>query len=861
MDDDDIICPQCNLRCPISLAFHDQEHHIDEQAIQFKDGHSLILRRDTVDKVFCCPRCQHPEPRSHSIQFHCADCPFPADTPMQPADPIPPPDHNSPPPTPPPPEDVEMHPPDAPADCETAYNDPTVLYPGADTIMMHSTYLLPNYSVVINLFHRLLICIGCHNTLSPSSAYQHLCTAHETLTKPPPGMVSALVEEHALRDPSDRVSLPHPTNHPPPAFGLHVSSRSYIKCGKCGHAYASQHGITCHMCAGGLDPPRDNATVYTQQFSAGARNSWFLVDMEQRTRAPEIDLASLLDLGVPDYNSQHVSPTLVDAKKDILITRESWDEMMRKVPPEDTRELTRLSTSDDDLHKLGPRVVAESSWIMESNSLNTFNTITLDSCKRYGRTLWSLAFNLLCQVNESSAYKPRHLYPITPEQRTALLDLLRGFRRLANDDTLSEDYSDTQREMDDDEDIELLDYDDLPSESVPELTTDDLLSSVLDDTIQRVVLALFWHEQTGQTKDKFFSPVLLFLVLSSIKLDGGLILANSITQRIAHLTYCGCGSFMLEIERLLAENPDWNFHKAHGLLKKYHTNGYVTPLVAIFQLFTLLKVIAQTEIAPCDGCWADIQRQVVDWKGVLTSRPSTVAMFFSSKPIPFDLSSDFFRDRNIADPNMNRAIGFCALDHPPNGFRELAHNYLRWLLSHPDLHLKFMYYADREIHWQPTAVKRLMDALDLLGLKIALTHQISALCLSRAKEVADMSLRNMIGSTTRNFQIILNTVALVSTLDKTSHKRLNYHLIPSASTTLLSRYILQLLVFIRPAQVFFACRFFGIDAAHRFHTALWPRVNGTLTGDMLSKHLYILGWDLQADPCCAVRGEQSGCTV
>ncbi|KAJ6538623.1 hypothetical protein B0H10DRAFT_1971461, partial [Mycena sp. CBHHK59/15] len=501
MDDDDIICPKCNLPCPISLAVHDQEHHIDEQAVLFKDGHSYILRRDAADKVFRCPRCLHPEPRSRSIQFHCADCPVPADAPMHPADLIPPSDDNSPPPPPPPgPDDVQMHPPDAPSpdappDSETAYNDPTVLYPSADTITTHATYLLPNHSVVINLYHRLLICIGCNNALSPSSAYQHLCTAHETLTKPPPGMVPALTEEYALRDPANRVTLPHPTNSPPPAFGLRVSSKPYIECGKCGHAYASQRGITSHACPGGLDPPRENTMGYAQQFSAGARNSWFLVDMEQRTPAPDIDFSSLvsrLDLGVPRLQLPAY------AKKDILIARESWDEMMRKVPPKDARELTRLSTSDDDLHKLGPRVVAyvarlqpqlrnysttvnnESSRIMEysksfpllvpyppncacrSHSLNTFNTITLESCKRYGRTLWSLAFNLLRQVDESSTYKPRHLYPITPEQRTALLDLLRAFRRLENDDALSEDYSDTQREMDDDEDIELLDYDDLP---------------------------------------------------------------------------------------------------------------------------------------------------------------------------------------------------------------------------------------------------------------------------------------------------------------------------------------------------------------------------------------------------------------
>lgn len=110
--------------------------------------------------------------------------------------------------------------------------------------------------------------------------------------------------------------------------------------------------------------------------------------------------------------------------------------------------------------------------------------------------------------------------------------------------------------MDDEEDIKLPDYDNSPSEGAPQPASNDLASSVVDGAIQHVLLTLFRHEQTGQTMDKYFSRVLLFIVLSSIKSDGGLILANSITQRIVHLTYCGQGSFMLEIERSLAANPD-----------------------------------------------------------------------------------------------------------------------------------------------------------------------------------------------------------------------------------------------------------------------------------------------------------------
>ncbi|KAJ7230425.1 hypothetical protein GGX14DRAFT_384372 [Mycena pura] len=58
------------------------------------------------------------------------------------------------------------------------------------------------------------------------------------------------------------------------------------------------------------------------------------------------------------------------------------------------------------------------------------------------KNFWSLVFNLLPQVNKSATYKPHHL----------------AFRSLKNDYAPSKDYSDTQQEIEDDENIELLDY-------------------------------------------------------------------------------------------------------------------------------------------------------------------------------------------------------------------------------------------------------------------------------------------------------------------------------------------------------------------------------------------------------------------
>lgn len=67
-DDSNTVFPRCLATCCISLHYHDQEVHIDEQVVTFPDGQSLALRRDAGEKVFQCPRCGLQELRSRSMQ-------------------------------------------------------------------------------------------------------------------------------------------------------------------------------------------------------------------------------------------------------------------------------------------------------------------------------------------------------------------------------------------------------------------------------------------------------------------------------------------------------------------------------------------------------------------------------------------------------------------------------------------------------------------------------------------------------------------------------------------------------------------------------------------------------------------------
>ncbi|KAJ7606454.1 hypothetical protein DFH06DRAFT_1486822 [Mycena polygramma] len=737
-EDEDKLCP---------------EKHIDSQDVCFPDGHAQVLQRDMQSSLFACPRCTKTDRNCRLIQLHASRCDASA-TALLPRPALPLPDPPA--PTVPAQRDVDDAPPPPiplfqPTTRGSSTPGPTPSPPTTPT-----SWLITLLSSIKHTESSFAL------ALDPSMAYNHISSAHDTLVKPPPSMIPALVKEYEIQDPA---KIPHSTDCPAPTFGLCFSPSPYFECGNCAHAYLNR---------------------YAQRFTAGPRNAWFLVDLEKSLPAPEVDFAqlvALLDLGVPDYDTQHLAPTAAESKKDILIAREGWDVIMRKMPPRDVRELTRLSTPDDEFHGLGPSVVGYIARLQpqlrkyftygQQHDLADYG-VQQDSLSEHVQhhhprelqALWPHPLVVGVQLAQASR-------PETTQQAPPLLhhncgaNVKRSWRSSPISDrpaawTMSKrTIRQHSAKWTEDEDIEILDDDESPSNDAPHLLVGDIPSSLLDKAIQRVALALFRHEQTGLHDRQVRLPVLTATV------------------------------------------------------KQYHTNGFVTPLSSLFQLFTLLKVIAQSEIAPIEGRWHDLSHQTVDWNGILVQRHKLQLPYdslikdiqgilakdvFFGKPIPPDLAADFFKGINITDPAMNPSIS-------PG-----------WLISQPDLRDRFTYFSNGEIQWRPIPVKQLMHTFDLLSLKIALAHDMGSPSLCHAKQMAELSLRNTIGSTTRNFQIILNTVTLVSLLDKTSQKQLSYRLIPSASLALLSRYMLQLLVFFQPAQIFFAQRFFGIEAAHRFHT-------------------------------------------
>ncbi|KAF7345997.1 hypothetical protein MVEN_01622300 [Mycena venus] len=146
-----------------------------------------------------------------------------------------------------------------------------------------------------------------------------------------------------------------------------------------------------------------------------------------------------------DYSNTPIVMPLRDQDQHLLLKREGWGDHISSYTPADLIESTRISTPEDALHplkdvvegyieRIQPEIVRHAAFGMQklivdvglSDNMARFNTITSDSCRKYGRFLWRLIFNLLRQLRkEGGAYK----YPITDEQAAALKALIRSMRQ------------------------------------------------------------------------------------------------------------------------------------------------------------------------------------------------------------------------------------------------------------------------------------------------------------------------------------------------------------------------------------------------------------------------------------------------
>jgi hypothetical protein len=229
--------------------------------------------------------------------------------------------------------------------------------------------------------------------------------------------------------------------------------------------------------------------------------------------------------------------------------------------------------------------------------------VTPECLTRYSRVVARLiALVLRCHQGWDCEYS----MGLTKEQAQACEVLLNSLRAHPRD--RSQPQTESERDFDssewdelnysgeplDDTDNEVHDdvqwlQDDLPFSLGPPVV-EEVATNAIQASLLQLLLSLYTHLPAGRD-DKFWSPILRFIVLYSVKPSGKWLLARQITQIFAALLFCGRQLMMVLMHRKVTSNPDIRYSAyvdslPFVLLVNVHTNPVPTQKSPLTSMMT-----------------------------------------------------------------------------------------------------------------------------------------------------------------------------------------------------------------------------------------------------------------------------------
>jgi hypothetical protein len=185
--------------------------------------------------------------------------------------------------------------------------------------------------------------------------------------------------------------------------------------------------------------------------------------------------------------------------------------------------------------------------------------VEYESLKKYGLVV----ARLVCFVFRCfEGWECRYVMKLTPAQEQAcrrLKKVLVGHQRTgAEDDDLWQELDDNELEdVDGDEEEE--EFDELEGNADESV---ELQPDLIENPVQRCVLdlliSLFSHLPSG-ADDKFYSPIVRFVVLLSLKQNGQWLAGRRITQLFAALLFCGREVLMAVLHGEIVRSPNMRY--------------------------------------------------------------------------------------------------------------------------------------------------------------------------------------------------------------------------------------------------------------------------------------------------------------
>jgi hypothetical protein len=228
--------------------------------------------------------------------------------------------------------------------------------------------------------------------------------------------------------------------------------------------------------------------------------------------------------------------------------------------------------------------------------------VRTETLSRYARVVTCLiSFIVGCYRGSGSKYTMR----LTQDQSDACRALLRYLRKDetchsgpatelnygAEDSNLEDPLEDSDDET----------YDDAHSFFDDDSQISAVAHKISDNPIQtcllNLLLSLYTHLPTGQD-GKFYSPILRFIVLYSIKKNGKWLNANQITQIFAALLFCGRLLMMVLMHRHVVKHPGIRYSAYVIFINADRTSIYFSSVHMKLSL-PILMMTAKAQSLPC----------------------------------------------------------------------------------------------------------------------------------------------------------------------------------------------------------------------------------------------------------------------
>ena len=410
--------------------------------------------------------------------------------------------------------------------------------PTDETVVDHPAVNLPSLGIVINLHFRCIICINCERAINPSNLDEHI---HKDLPLVEfPSDLQMILEKTYKVVPYSTVKYsPGPIS---PVFGVPLHRLPLFFC-ECGKGYNNLNVLRVHQTRDERPCPlRAMNPKYHQGYGQRLTSnhpyfevdpSVWLKDQDDRTHYRTAFARSLPPLC--DYSTMEIKGAEDEMNTSSFFYTERWLSHLEGYSPKDVQEVLLLSTNEAPygerlrmvaeqfLDLANAKIKSYTSFgilkmmgqtteyvIFLSNNihlkifndfrretLNRYDSVSDTTIKKYALTLHRLIFGIMRQLDPT--YSQRYRYPPLHESQIGPFALL----RLAVDKQSS---------------------------------MTDLVAAY-----QKACYSLFAHHQhqydTSRELDQFFSPVICFLVLSSVKEKGGFRQPSMITQYIAHIMF------------------------------------------------------------------------------------------------------------------------------------------------------------------------------------------------------------------------------------------------------------------------------------------------------------------------------------